>query len=82
MKVCVLTARNMGCNLVRHITIDSINTRSWNDSNAFMSIFNICLISESVTDLLIQPNTIIARGWRAGLYWNANLKQVKKEKHL
>jgi hypothetical protein len=43
-----------------------------------MSIFSICLISESVTDLLIHPNTMIALGWRAGLYWNANLKPTNQ----
>ena len=70
----IRTALSIGCNLVRHITIDSISTRSWNDSKALIRIFSICLTSESVADLLIQPKTMMALGWRAGLYWNANLK--------
>lgn len=43
----------------------------------FIMIFRSCLISESVTVLLIQPNTMMARGCRAGLYWNANLQETK-----
>lgn len=72
----ILTALNIGCNRVKHMTMDSMRTRSWNDSRALISIFNICFTSESVAVLLIQPNTMIALGWRAGLYWNANLKKT------
>ena len=43
----------------------------------FIMIFSSCLTSESVTVLEMQPNTMIARGCRAGLYWNANLHNTR-----
>ena len=42
----------------------------------FIIILRSCFISESVTVLLIHPNTMIARGCKAGLYWNANLQET------
>ena len=40
-------------------------------------IFSSCLTSESVTVLEMQPNTMMALGCRAGLYWNANLHNTR-----
>ncbi len=45
---------------------------------ALLRIRIICLSCPWVTRLLMQPNTTSARGWRDGLYWNANLSGKRK----
>ena len=56
------------------MTMASISVRSVYDSKALTRMRSKDLISESVTDLAMQPYTMMALGCSAGLYWNENLK--------
>ena len=76
----ILTCLSKGCNLVKHMTMASIRVRSVYDSKALTRMRSKDLISESVTDLAIQPYTMMALGCKAGLYWNENLKEKESQR--
>lgn len=48
---------------------------------ALLRIRMICFIWPWLTLLLMQPKTTSARGWRDGLYWNANLESKHTHTH-
>jgi len=78
------TCLSSGWSRVRHMMIASISVRSVYDSSALTRMRSSCFTSESLTVLLIQPNTMMARGCSAGLYWNAKLRarSVQSWRHL
>lgn len=71
---------------MRHITIASNKVISLKLSRALTNIRSNCLISWSVILLLMHPNTISARGCKAGLKQNAKLfakdVQVRNQSQL